>query len=57
MTGFVAGKRGKAALEFMIMDVNKIKTIEEKLGEIVLGKEAEVRLALACILSLYLITI
>ncbi|MFT6070641.1 MAG: MoxR-like ATPase [Bacteriovoracaceae bacterium] len=35
----------------MFMSVHKIKTIEEKLSEIVLGKEQEVRLALACLLS------
>lgn len=51
MTGFVAGKWAFAALEFISMSVLKIKIVEEKLGEIVLGKEQEVRLALACLLS------
>lgn len=51
MTGFVAGLELFRALESRHVKSEKIEQIQGVLGEIVLGKEAEVRLALACLLS------
>jgi len=51
VTGFVAGKGRAEALNLRQMNFKKLEQIESILSEIVLGKELEVKLSLACLLS------
>ncbi len=51
VTGFVAGKGQVEALNLRQMNIKKLEQIESILSEVVLGKELEIKLSLACLLS------